>query len=204
MERTEGTARREKTAGTERPIPNVTTRVRTEWPTSTTRSSSGGIDKKCAPKHWLMDKAFCIPLCCVFVSRSGFWPSSFVVRCCGFDCALSSKYPPINWADDCTKGDGFQTQKRKGFMAGQVLFAKAVVIDGRKEWFCRFCSETHVWSRNRHSDGFAWEAFASSFHKKCAQLVCQVGHRRMTVKIVCWHTKLSGPEKHSCESCATM
>ena len=35
-------------------------------------------------------------------------------------------------------------------MAGQVrqeeLLAKAFVIDGRKEWFCRFRSETDVWS----------------------------------------------------------
>ena len=39
-------------------------------------------------------------------------------------------------ADDRSKRDGFQTQKRKGDLAGQVrkeeLLAKAVTIDGRK------------------------------------------------------------------------
>ena len=38
-------------------------------------------------------------------------------------------------------------------MAGQVrieeLLAKAVTIDGRKEWYCRFCSETNVWTRSK-------------------------------------------------------
>ena len=41
-------------------------------------------------------------------------------------------------SDDRWKGDGFQTQLRKGFMAGQArkedLLAKAVAIDGRKEF----------------------------------------------------------------------
>ena len=27
--------------------------------------------------------------------------------------------------------------------------AKAVAIDGRKEWYCRFCSETNVWTRSK-------------------------------------------------------
>ena len=42
--------------------------------------------------------------------------------------------------DDCSKGDGLQTQTRKGFMASQVrkdgLLAKAVVIDGREGVEC--------------------------------------------------------------------
>ena len=45
-------------------------------------------------------------------------------------------------ADDRTKGAGFQTQKSKGIHGwGQArkdeLLAKAVVIDGRKEFYCR-------------------------------------------------------------------
>ena len=38
-------------------------------------------------------------------------------------------------------------------MAGQVrkeeLLAKADTFDGRKEWCCRFCSETNVWTRSK-------------------------------------------------------
>ena len=53
-------------------------------------------------------------------------------------------------ADDSTKEDRFQTQKGKGFMAGQVCkderLAKTVVTDCRKKWCCCFCSENNVWS----------------------------------------------------------
>ena len=52
-----------------------------------------------------------------------------------------------------SKGEGWQTQKKRGWMAWQVrmeeLHAKAVTIDGRKEWSCRFCSETNVWTRSK-------------------------------------------------------
>ena len=38
-------------------------------------------------------------------------------------------------------------------MAGQVrkeeLLAKAVTIDGRKEWCCRVCSETNSWTKSK-------------------------------------------------------
>ena len=48
-------------------------------------------------------------------------------------------------------GDGFQTQKRKSWIPGQVraekVLADATIIDGRKEWICKFCSETNVWTR---------------------------------------------------------
>ena len=42
--------------------------------------------------------------------------------------------------DDRSKGgEEWQTQKKKGWMAGQIrkeeLLAKAVIIDGRKEWY---------------------------------------------------------------------
>ena len=47
-------------------------------------------------------------------------------------------------ADDRSKGDGFQTQNRKGFVAVQIrkdeLLAQGITIDGRNEWFCRFCA----------------------------------------------------------------
>ena len=42
--------------------------------------------------------------------------------------------------------DGFQTQKKKSWVSGQVraerIRAEAITIDGRKEWMCTFCSET--------------------------------------------------------------
>ena len=55
-------------------------------------------------------------------------------------------------ADDGSKGDGFQRQKRKGCMVGYVrkkLLAKAINIDGRTEWHCLFCSVTNVWTRSK-------------------------------------------------------
>ena len=49
-----------------------------------------------------------------------------------------------------TGTDGQQTQKSEEYMSGQIrqeeLLAKAVVIEGRNAWYCRFCSETNVWS----------------------------------------------------------
>ena len=46
---------------------------------------------------------------------------------------------------------GIRRKKRKGHMSGQVrqeeLLAKAVVIEARRDWHCRFGSETNVWSR---------------------------------------------------------
>ena len=50
-------------------------------------------------------------------------------------------------------GDGFQTQRKKSWIPGQVraekVLADAITIDGRKEWICKFCSETNVWTRWR-------------------------------------------------------
>ena len=50
-------------------------------------------------------------------------------------------------------GDGFQTQKKKSWVSGQVraarVLADAIIIDGKKEWTCKFCSETNVWTRWR-------------------------------------------------------
>ena len=87
--------------------------------------------------------------CCVFVSRSPFRRSSCVVRSCGFDRTVSSDFPPVSegrWPYEGRWASGAE----KEFMTSQVrkdeLLAKAVVIDGRKEWCCRFCSETNVWT----------------------------------------------------------
>ena len=49
------------------------------------------------------------------------------------------------------ESDGFQTQKNKSWVSGQVRAERvlAEVIDGRKEWTCKFCSESNVWTRWR-------------------------------------------------------
>ena len=83
-----------------------------------------------------------------------------------FTAAVSLKFPPVNGADDRFERRGMANaeingldggsstdrrascRKRKGFTAGQVrkdeLLAKAITTDGRKEWCCRYCSETNV------------------------------------------------------------
>ena len=51
------------------------------------------------------------------------------------------------------ESDGFQTQKKKFWVSGQVraerILAEAITIDGRKEWTCKFCSESNVMTRWR-------------------------------------------------------
>ena len=50
-------------------------------------------------------------------------------------------------------GDGFQTQKRGSWIPGKEraerVLASAISIDGRKEWTCKFSSESNVWTRWR-------------------------------------------------------
>ena len=49
--------------------------------------------------------------------------------------------------------DGFQTQRRGSWIPGkeraEKVLAGAIAIDGRKEWICKFCSESNVWTRWR-------------------------------------------------------
>ena len=75
---------------------------------------------------------------------------------------------------------GFKTQKRKGSEAGPVrkeeLLAKSVTIDGRKEWYCRFCSETNVAVEvpqvpDRYSVCVTRWTHSSSVNKEWTQLV---------------------------------
>ena len=48
---------------------------------------------------------------------------------------------------------GFQAQKRGSWIPGKEcaerVLASAILIDGRKEWTCKFCSESNVWARWR-------------------------------------------------------
>ena len=50
--------------------------------------------------------------------------------------------------------DGFQAQKKEGsWIPGKErperVLANAISTDGRKEWTCKFCSESNVWTRWR-------------------------------------------------------
>ena len=49
--------------------------------------------------------------------------------------------------------DGIQTQRRGSWILGEEgaeqVLASAVSIDGWKEWTCKFCSESNVWTRWR-------------------------------------------------------
>ena len=76
---------------------------------------------------------------------SDLWPSfSFCVVVAAFTLEVSGQE---------MGGDGFQTQKRTSWIPGQVraerVLADAITIDGRKEWICKFCSETGVWTWRR-------------------------------------------------------
>ena len=78
------------------------------------------------------------------------------------------------------KERGWQTQK-KGWMASQVrteeLRAKAVTIDGRKDWYCRFCSETNVHKvevsqvSDKHSVSVASHTHAGCINQEWSKLV---------------------------------
>ena len=60
-----------------------------------------------------------------------------VLVVCGVYRSSFVECPPVDGADDCSKGEGWQTQRRGGWMAGQArmeeVLANAVVTDGRKE-----------------------------------------------------------------------
>ena len=49
--------------------------------------------------------------------------------------------------------DGFQTQRRGSWIPGEEcaekVLADAITIDGRREWICKFRSESTVWTRWR-------------------------------------------------------
>ena len=49
--------------------------------------------------------------------------------------------------------DGYHTQKRGSWIPvkerAERVLAGAIAIDGRKEWICKICSESNVWTRWR-------------------------------------------------------
>ena len=81
-----------------------------------------------------------------------------------------------------TVTDGYKTLKRKGHLSGQIrqeeVLARAVVIEGRKEWYCRFVQRPTCGQERSAGDatptfwqGVACEALAGGVFEKCAQLV---------------------------------
>ena len=71
----------------------------------------------------------------VFLSRSWRLVSFFSF------CVVVAAFT-IEVSDQEVGGDGFETQKRKSWIPGQVraekVLADAIRIDGRKEWICKF------------------------------------------------------------------
>ena len=135
--------------------------------------------------------------------------------CCSF-CPQQFRrnYLQSMGADDRPKGDGFQMQKRKGYMAGHVrkeeLLAKAVTIDGRIKWYCDFCSDTNVWPRPECRR--CKTAIKSLLQGKDMQAVST--RRRVVaaglsrrpqamVRIKCWPFEPSGQKRQHCVSCVT-
>ena len=53
----------------------------------------------------------------------------------------------LNWFSGMVS-DGFQAQKRHSWILGKEraegVLASAISIGGRKEWTCKFCSESNV------------------------------------------------------------
>ena len=92
-----------------------------------------------------------IHVVCVSPDRdSGDLPLWFVVVV--LTAQFRRRGPPVNGRLATVRREiGFQRRRERVFMAGQVredeLLAKAVIIDGSKWRYCRFCSETNVWSR---------------------------------------------------------
>ena len=99
-----------------------------------------------------------------------------------------------------TGTDGDQTQKREGYMPGQIrqeeLLATAVVIEGRKEWFCRFCSEASVWSSTKCRS--CKTDIPAGLHAKHLQALSTKNGRWRTS---CWRTTPNWSEKQSCKNC---
>ena len=149
---------------------------------------------------WLKTFQAGLLVLCVFVSRSRFWRYSFVVRVLVL-AAVSSK-------NTGGKEDGIQTQKRKGFMAGEVRQRR---VAGK--------SDCHRWQegvvlpllfrnqrldksqvskmQNGHSVGVARQAYASRVHED-GGAVGQFRRRRVMEKTRCCRIWPSGQKQQNC------
>ena len=84
-------------------------------------------------------------LCCVVpLSRS---PATVILWCwCCFAALAFDLWSGMG-------SDGYQTQRRGLWIPGkeraEKVLAGAITIDGRKEWKCKFCCESIVWTRWR-------------------------------------------------------
>ena len=88
---------------------------------------------------------------------------------------------------------GLNRSMGKGFMAHPVrkdeLLAKAIVIKGRKEWYCLFRSETNVWSRAKRRR--CKTDMPAGLHGKHVQALSTRNVRRLVgVVFVEWWTRL--------------
>ena len=155
------------------------------------------MERSCGSSHF---GSSYFPLCCVMVSRSPFPRSSFVVRCCGFDLTVSSKFPPVN--------------------GEPMTFRTEAVLKRRKErdsWWAK-CARTSCWLKHLSSmAGKSGNAASApiptcgqqpsvgdakrTFQRGCMDNICKqrpqvmgaVGRlRHPRVRISCWRTKPSG------------
>ena len=91
-------------------------------------------------------------------------------------------------------------------MAGEVLedelLAKAVVIDGRKEWCCCSCSETNFWTRSKCRRCKAdIPSVPQAKHMQAVSSKCAAGqHHRLQEmeKTKCWRAESGGQRKQNC------
>ena len=103
-------------------------------------------------------KPFSLELSVSVDTGLGVW---FVILCCCRDpCDCLSpvlvRSLPLLLSKDFWSGmgsDGFQTQRRGSWIPGkekaETALADAISTDGRKEWICKFCLESNVWTRWR-------------------------------------------------------
>ena len=66
-----------------------------------------------------------------------------VVLCCGFLRCSFVGNSSCQWGPMTVRKEWVGKRPRM-----EDLLAEAVTIDGRMEWYCRFCSETNVWTRS--------------------------------------------------------
>ena len=111
-------------------------------------------------------------------------------------------------------GGGWQTQKKRRWMAGQVqmeeLLARAVNIDGRKEWCCGFSARRRKCGQGRHVEGVR-QTFPQCCKVSTIRLfqprlgvVVWTRPRQASARTKFWHTRPTGQKRQNNGSCAKM
>ena len=120
-----------------------------------------------------------------------------VVLCFGFHRCSFVDISSCQWR--------LMTVRKEGWMAVQVrleeILAKAVTIDGGRDcWYCRYCSETNVWTRSqcrRCQTNFPCKASTGRLHQPRASSSGECEDK------VCWHARTSGIKRQKCANYVT-